>query len=71
MMTTLVIALVLLAAVASVELIASFLAGIAHVWLAELITTVKVPLGYEDEEGFHFGREPLARVKPFESVNPS
>jgi hypothetical protein len=39
--------------------------------IVELIAAAKAPLGYQDENGFHFGREQAAKAEPFESENPS
>jgi hypothetical protein len=37
----------------------------------EMIAASSAPLGYQDETGFHFGRENLAAHAAFELENPS
>ncbi len=37
----------------------------------ELVSAASAPLGYQDETGFHFGREHTDSVDPRESENPS
>ena len=53
----------------------SFLIIIAALFAAglfvELISAAAAPLGYQDETGFHFGREHRASADALESENPS
>lgn len=37
----------------------------------ELITAARSPLGYQDENGFHLGREKTASGEALEFENPS
>ena len=48
-------------------LVALFAAGL----FVELISAASAPLGYQDEKGFHFGREHAASADPREWENPS
>jgi len=47
------------------------LALIAVGLISELIAVAKAPLGYQDESGFHFGRESAAGAEKSECENPS
>jgi hypothetical protein len=40
-------------------------------FFAEVAAATTAPLGYQDENGFHFGRENFASVQASESGNPS
>lgn len=39
--------------------------------IAELIAVARAPLGYQDESGFHFGRESAAGAEKSGCENPS
>ena len=39
--------------------------------IVEMIAAARAPLGYQDESGFHFGREQAAKAESSESENPS
>jgi hypothetical protein len=47
------------------------LALVAATLVIELMAAVRAPFGYEDESGFHFGREGACRADEFECGNPS
>jgi hypothetical protein len=49
----------------------TLLAFIAIGLITELIAVAKAPLGYQDENGFHFGRESAAGAEKSECENPS
>jgi hypothetical protein len=48
------------------------LSGLVAVGLIiELVAAARAPLGYQDENGFHFGPERPCGTKEFEYGNPS
>jgi hypothetical protein len=47
------------------------LAVLAVGLIVELITAARSPLGYQDESGFHLGREQTASGEALEFENPS
>ena len=47
------------------------LAVIAVGLITELVTAVRAPFGYQDESGFHFGRERAASAHESGCENPS
>ena len=42
---------------------------VAAVLFVELVSATQAPIGYQDEEGFHFGSERITNSSDFE--NPS
>ena len=40
-------------------------------FFVEVVSAAAAPLGYQDEYGFHFGREESALAEKFEIENPS
>jgi hypothetical protein len=40
-------------------------------FFVEVISAATAPMGYQDEEGFHFGREISTRAENWENENPS
>ena len=49
----------------------SLLAFIAGGVTLELFAVARAPLGYEDDQGFHFGPEPSGQVVDTQLGNPS
>lgn len=47
------------------------LAVLAVGLVIELITAARSPLGYQDESGFHIGRENTASMETLKFENPS
>ena len=47
------------------------LALVAAGLLVELIAAAQAPWGYQDEDGFHFGREQAPEAERVEHENPS
>ena len=47
------------------------LALVAPGLIVELIAAARAPVGYQDEKGFHFGRQRTTEAEKFAYENPS